>query len=111
MNAMDAESTIVRVSISASRDLRDPERLGVRISVGDNGKGVSKEDAPKVFEPFYTTKGEKGTGLGLWVCKGIVQKHDGVISFRSVVRPLSRGSIFSVFLPSAYAQQTVNASR
>ena len=111
MNAVDAESTIVRITISASRDRRDPERIGIRISVADNGKGVSKEDAPRVFEPFFTTKGEKGTGLGLWVCKGIVQKHDGAIAFRSLVGPLRRGSVFSVFLPSAYAQQTVNASR
>jgi signal transduction histidine kinase len=111
MNALDAESTIVRVTISGSHDRRDPERRGVRISVADNGKGVSKEDAPRVFEPFFTTKGEKGTGLGLWVCKGIAQKHDGAIAFRSVVGPLSRGSVFSVFLPSTYAQQTMNAVR
>src|SRR5215469_15806672 len=111
MNAMDAESTIVRVTISASHDRRDPERLGVRISVADNGKGVAKEDAPKVFEPFFTTKGEKGTGLGLWVCKGIVQKHNGAIVLRSLVGPLRRGSVFSVFLPSAYVGQTVNASQ
>jgi len=111
MNAMDAESTIVRVTISASHDRRDPQRLGVRISVADNGKGVPKEDAPKVFEPFFTTKGEKGTGLGLWVCKGIVQKHNGAIVFRSLVGRLRRGSVFSVFLPSTYAEQAVNTSR
>ena len=111
MNAVDAESTIVRVTISASHDRKDPGRPGVRISVVDNGKGVSKEDASKVFEPFFTTKGEKGTGLGLWVCKGIVQKHNGAISFRSVALPIGRGSVFTVFLPSAYAQQTVNAAR
>jgi signal transduction histidine kinase len=110
MNAMDAESTMVRVTLSAAHDRRDPERLGVRISVADNGKGVSKDDAPRVFEPFFTTKAEKGTGLGLWVCKGIVQKHNGAIAFRCLVRPLSRGSVFSVFLPSAYAEQAVNAS-
>ena len=110
MNAMDAESTMVRVTLSAAHDRIDPERLGVRISVADNGKGVSKDDAPRVFEPFFTTKGEKGTGLGLWVCKGIVQKHNGAIAFRCLVRPLSRGSVFSVFLPSAYAEQAVNAS-
>jgi signal transduction histidine kinase len=111
MNAMDAESTMVRVTISASYDRRDPERRGVRISVADNGKGVAKADAPRVFEPFFTTKGEKGTGLGLWVCKGIVQKHDGAITFRCVMGPVRRGSVFSVFLPSTYAEQTVNASR
>jgi signal transduction histidine kinase len=47
----------------------------------------------------------------LWVCKGIVQKHYGAIAFRSLVGPRRRGSVFSVFLPSAYEEQAVNASR
>jgi signal transduction histidine kinase len=110
MNAMDAGGTIVRVRIFASHDRRDAERLGIRISVADNGKGVSHEHAPKVFEPFFTTKGEKGTGLGLWVCKGIVHKHNGAIAFRSLVLPLQRGSVFSAFLPSAHAQQAMLAN-
>jgi signal transduction histidine kinase len=111
VNAVDAESTIVRVTIYASRNRRDPNQIGVRISVADNGKGVSKEYGPRVFEPFFTTKGEKGTGLGLWVCKGIVQKHEGAIGFRSLLTPVRRGSVFSVFLPSNYVQQTIGMSR
>lgn len=98
MNAIDAESSRVRVRVGPSTDRRGRGIHGVRISVLDNGKGITKEHAGDLFEPFFTTKGEKGTGLGLWVCKGIAQKHNGTITFRSIVRP--RGSVFSLFVPS-----------
>ena len=52
-----------------------------------------------LFAPFYTTKGEKGTGLGLWVSRGIIEKHEGTIYFRSSLRPGASGTAFSVFLP------------
>jgi signal transduction histidine kinase len=52
-----------------------------------------------LFAPFYTTKGEGGTGLGLWVTRGIIEKHEGTIHFLSSVRPGRTGTAFSVFLP------------
>ena len=52
-----------------------------------------------LFAPFYTTKGEGGTGLGLWVTRGIIEKHEGTIHFISSVRPGRSGTAFSVFLP------------
>jgi signal transduction histidine kinase len=54
-----------------------------------------------LFEPFFTTKSTKGTGLGLWISKGIVQKYQGNIRFRSV--KLTDGNItaFSVFIPKS----------
>jgi signal transduction histidine kinase len=100
MNAIDAESSRVRVRVGPATDRHSPNAYGVRISVLDNGKGISKEHARDLFEPFFTTKGEKGTGLGLWVCKGIVQKHNGTIAFRSMPKSLAPGSVFSVFIPS-----------
>ena len=100
MNAIDAESSRIRVRVIPSIDWRVPELKGVRISVLDNGKGIAKEHVRDLFEPFFTTKGEKGTGLGLWVCKGIVQKHNGSIAFRSILRSPGRGSVFSVFVPT-----------
>ena len=110
MNAIDAESSRIRVRVVPSFDRRVPEVKGVRISVLDNGKGVAKEHVRDLFEPFFTTKGEKGTGLGLWVCKGIVQKHHGAIGFRSHLGPGSRGSVFSVFLPLTRETSAVNDS-
>jgi signal transduction histidine kinase len=56
-------------------------------------------DRPRLFEPFYTTKGDAGTGVGLWVSRGIVQKHGGSITFRSRITPAFSGTAFSVFLP------------
>ena len=77
----------------------DPGRKGVRVTVLDNGAGIPPGVRKNLFAPFYTTKGEGGTGLGLWVAKGITEKHEGTIHFISSVRPGRTGTAFSVFLP------------
>jgi len=77
----------------------DPEFLmsdSVHIQIRDTGNGIAEEHLPHIFEPFFSTKDEKGTGLGLWVSQGIVQAHGGSIKLRS--RP-GRGTTFSVALP------------
>jgi len=71
----------------------------MRIVIADDGRGMPEAVAAKVFEPFFTTKEEKGTGLGLWVSKGIVQKHEGSISMRTSTRS-GRGTAISILLPS-----------
>jgi signal transduction histidine kinase len=53
----------------------------------------------EVFEPFYTTKGDEGTGIGLWVTRGIVEKYGGMIRVRSRIEPGHSGTTFVVFLP------------
>jgi nitrogen-specific signal transduction histidine kinase len=68
----------------------------VHIQVCDTGKGIAEELLPHIFEPFFSTKDEKGTGLGLWVSQGIVQAHGGSIKLRSHE---GRGTTFSVALP------------
>jgi len=77
----------------------DPNRKGVRVTVFDNGTGIPPGVRKNLFAPFYTTKGESGTGLGLWVTRGIIEKHEGTIHFISTVRPGRSGTAFSVFLP------------
>ena len=77
----------------------DPGRKGVRVTVLDNGAGIPAGVRKNLFAPFYTTKGEGGTGLGLWVTRGIIEKHEGTIHFISSVRPGRSGTAFSVFLP------------
>ncbi len=68
----------------------------VRIAVVDTGSGIPKEVLPTIFEPFVSTKGEKGTGLGLWIVKGIVENHGGKLRVRSTV---GRGTIFLIDFP------------
>lgn len=77
----------------------DPTRKGIRITVLDNGSGIPKGVRKNLFAPFYTTKGEKGTGLGLWISRGIVEKHEGTIHLASTNRNGRSGTAFSVFLP------------
>ena len=77
----------------------DPQRKGVRVTVLDNGTGIAPAVRNNLFAPFFTTKGEAGTGLGLWVTRGIIEKHEGTIHFISSVRPGRSGTAFSVFLP------------
>lgn len=68
----------------------------VEIKISDNGSGISKEDLARIFEPFYSTKGQKGTGLGLAVIWGIIDNHDGTINVES---DLGRGTTFTILLP------------
>jgi two-component system NtrC family sensor kinase len=69
----------------------------IRISVTDNGVGVSPENREKIFTPFFTTKPMgKGTGLGLSVCYGIINQMGGRIQFAS---ELGKGTTFTILLP------------
>jgi signal transduction histidine kinase len=69
----------------------------VRILVADTGSGIPKELLTSIFEPFVTTKGEKGTGLGLWIVRGIIGNHGGKISVRSKA---GKGTVFKIELPA-----------
>ncbi|HJW98588.1 MAG TPA: ATP-binding protein [Terriglobales bacterium] len=69
----------------------------LRLLVADTGSGIPKELLNTIFEPFVTTKGEKGTGLGLWIVRGIIGNHGGKISVRSKV---GRGTVFKIELPA-----------
>ena len=88
------------VSAYSSREWSGDQRQGVRIVVADNGSGIEHCNAKRIFEPFFSTKGQKGTGLGLWVSKGIVHKHGGSIRVHSSTRQGKSGCVFSVFLPA-----------
>lgn len=69
------------------------------VSVCDTGSGIQPQHAKRLFEPFFTTKSTKGTGLGLWISKGIVQKYDGTIRFRSISFMGKHVTSFGVILP------------
>ncbi len=76
---------------------RDNVREMIRIVVADTGSGISETMLNSMFEPFVTTKGERGTGLGLWIVKGIVENHGGKLRVRSRV---GKGTVFSIELPA-----------
>jgi PAS domain S-box-containing protein len=100
VNALDATPkggrVLLRVRPAKERRGR---RNGVRLVVADTGKGITPEHRAKIFSPFFTTKGEKGTGLGLWVSEAIVHKHNGSLRMRSTTRRGKSGTVFSLFLP------------
>lgn len=101
-NAIDAlavAGTKLRLHVYDSADWRNLSRRGIRVVVADDGPGINAETQANLFRPFFTTKGQKGTGLGLWVSQGIVVKHGGSIRLRSRTDAL-HGTCFSVFLPA-----------
>jgi signal transduction histidine kinase len=71
---------------------------GIRLTVADTGVGIAPEMQAHLYEPFQTTKEMTGTGLGLWVSKGIVEKHGGRIRMRTR-RGKGHGTVFAVWLP------------
>ncbi len=98
-NAIDALSDNGCLSIRASKGHDCVGRQGVRITFLDNGTGVPFASQKNIFKPFYTTKKDVGTGLGLWLTLGLVEKHQGSLRVRSSVRPGKTWTAFSVFLP------------
>jgi signal transduction histidine kinase len=66
--------------------------------MADSGDGIAQELKKHLFQPFFTTKTDVGTGLGLWITKGIVEKHGGSIRFKSRTGE-NHGTAFSIFLP------------
>ena len=108
-NSIDAVDSggLIRIRIDANR-LNGQDPAGIRITIADSGRGIAPTDKPKLFEPFFTTKKDVGTGLGLWVCTNIVQKHHGSIRVKSSGSPGRSWTVFSVFLPTG--QESVNQS-
>ncbi|MCP4712814.1 MAG: sensor histidine kinase [Planctomycetes bacterium] len=79
----------------------------IQITVSDSGKGIEKSQIDKIFEPFYTTKTQadspdkQGTGLGLTVCRNIIESLGGAISVKSNPK---EGTIFWIDLPIAHVE-------
>ena len=106
-NAVDASPAGGRVIVHVRDgcDWRDPKVNGVRVFIGDSGVGIPRNDRPRIMEAFFTTKGVRGNGLGLWVTRGIVEKYGGAIRFRSSTGIDHHGTVFSIFLPSDIAER------
>ena len=98
-NAIDAVEPGGHISVTVEDVLTKNSRPGVALVVADNGIGISKQDLPRLFRPFFTTKGEHGTGLGLWITQGIVSKHNGYIEVVSDTSAERHGTTFRVTFP------------
>src|SRR5439155_11045523 len=98
-NSIDATNEGGRILIRAraSRDFQS-DSPGIRITVADDGIGISDRHKPSMFLPFFTTKQEVGTGLGLWVTRELLEKKGGHIRFRSRDSHRS-GTVMSIYLP------------
>lgn len=102
-NALDAIAQHGAVSVMASKTpAKGDQPAGITVVVADNGSGISQENLSKLFLPFFTTKGEQGTGIGLWVSKGIIDKHGGNVSVDSSTEPDYHGTTFTVWLPEKF---------
>ncbi len=102
VNAIDAlPGTRGKIRIRARQgyDWKNSGRPGVRIAIADTGSGIAPEHRSRIFESFFTTKQDIGTGLGLWLTRNLVEKHGGVIHVRSRTQPGNSGTVFSVFWP------------
>ena len=74
---------------------------GVVLSVEDTGIGISKEQLPRIFDAFYTTRSNIGTGIGLFVARQFIEGHGGRIEVQSRTGPRSHGTKMSIYLPLA----------
>lgn len=99
-NATDAmpNGGTLRLRVRQVTDWRLQE-TGVRVTISDTGHGMPPDVRRRIYEPFFTTKGEIGTGLGLWVSAGIVDKHRGSMHLRTRSEPEKCGTTFTVILP------------
>lgn len=104
-NAIEAMPSGGRLRISTAETAGSPGRAAeVHIYVSDTGSGITVENGKRLFEPFFTTKDTKGTGLGLWLSRGIVQKHEGTLQFRSMKLSGNPITCFRITIPSYTAK-------
>ena len=102
-NAIDAVSKngCIVVRTSGARNYQNG-RAGLTITVADNGIGMDALTRERIFEPFFSTKGPTGTGLGLWISREIIHKHNGSIRVRTRRQAdgVSGRTVFKIFLPA-----------
>ncbi len=100
-NAIDAmrHGGRLKIRIADQQWFRDHGRRWIRMTIADTGTGIPPEVLPTIFEPFVTTKGETGTGLGLWVTSEIMKKNGWKIRVRSCRAVGRTGTAFAILIP------------
>jgi len=100
VNAVEAVGAKGRIHIHMERVPAEEFRAaGAVVEITDSGPGIADQISENLFQPFFTTKGEEGTGLGLWVSLGIVQKHGGAIRIANSANHNLHGASVRVYLP------------
>lgn len=98
VNAIDAMPQGGDLSVAVGEGGNEAA-LGVRVRMDDTGTGISPELLEKIFQPFFTTKEQRGTGIGLWLSKQFVEDHKGTIDVVSSTGKDDHGTSFRIFLP------------
>ncbi len=98
-NAIDASTPGGHLWLRVRQQSGTNSISGIRITIADNGAGMSDVTREKIFDAFFTTKEMQGTGLGLWVSAGILKAHNAKIRVKSSQQVATHGTVFSIFLP------------
>jgi signal transduction histidine kinase len=103
LNAVDATPSGGKIyaRIAPAQAWQGDRKRGLRLTVADTGSGIAAKNLARIYDPFFTTKGSAGNGLGLSLVKTTVQKHHGVLRVRSSTKAGHSGTVFSIFLPCA----------
>lgn len=100
-NALEAlpERGVLSIRVRGAFNWSRERARGVKITIADNGRGISRDNLPIIFDAFFTTKERNSTGLGLWITRDIIHRHSGSIRLKSSTRPGASGTVFQLFLP------------
>ncbi|MBZ5493192.1 MAG: PAS domain-containing protein [Acidobacteriia bacterium] len=104
-NAVEKSRSVVRIKLYSARLGGEGSRREFRLIIADDGPGIAPEHRDRIFEPFFSTKPEKGSGLGLWMARGIANKYGGGIRVRSNAAKGSSWTCVAVKMPSKRRSQ------
>lgn len=101
-NAIEATAPggAIRVRVRAAHLWSDAGQQGIRITIADTGSGIPANVRHRLGQPFFTTKGQHGTGIGLWLSQSILQRYGGSLQLASSTSVHHHGTVFSIFLPT-----------
>lgn len=99
INSLESIDTNGNIQLRVSTSSRWNGQRYARVTVADDGRGIGTSSLHRLFEPFFTTKSSVGTGLGLWISKGIIEKHGGTIRLRSNTIESRHGTVVVIVLP------------
>ncbi|MGC2694359.1 MAG: PAS domain S-box protein [Candidatus Angelobacter sp.] len=104
-NAVEQSRRLVRIKLYNRSSVNEKFGAGFRLIIADDGPGVAAEHRDRIFEPFFSTKTEKASGLGLWMARGIANKYGGTIRLRSRTAEAASGTCVVVTMPLRKARR------